>query len=60
MDAIYIADLETGVMTNRSGETYQMNKYLEENDAFRYKEELNTAPKVWYVKGHGQSLGDEG
>jgi molybdopterin-containing oxidoreductase family iron-sulfur binding subunit len=56
MDAIYIADLTTGVMTNRSGETYELYKYLRENDAFRYKEELNTSPRVWYVAGHGQSL----
>jgi hypothetical protein len=56
MDAIYIADLESGVMTNRSGETYEIHQYLRENDAFRYKEELNTSPRVWYVAGHGQSL----
>jgi molybdopterin-containing oxidoreductase family iron-sulfur binding subunit len=56
MDAIYIAELNTGVMTNRSGETYQMQQYLKEHDAYRYKEELNTSPRVWYVSGHGQSL----
>ncbi len=56
MDALYIADLTTGVMTNRSGETYNLYQYLKENDAFRYKEELNTSPRVWYVKGHGQAL----
>jgi molybdopterin-containing oxidoreductase family iron-sulfur binding subunit len=59
MDALYIADLTTGVMTNRSGETYQLEQYLQENDAFRYKEELNTSPRVWYVAGHGQSLDRE-
>jgi molybdopterin-containing oxidoreductase family iron-sulfur binding subunit len=56
MDALYIADLNSGVMTNRSGETYQLQQYLEENDAFRFKEELNTSPRVWYVAGHGQAL----
>jgi hypothetical protein len=56
MDAIYIADLNTGVMTNRSGETYEFYKYIRENDAFRFKEELNTSPRVWYVAGHGQAL----
>jgi len=56
MDAIYIADLNTQIMTNRSGETYNLSTYLRENDAFRYKEELNTSPRVWYVSGHGQSL----
>lgn len=56
MDAIYIADLNTDVMTNRSGETYKFSKYVRENDAFRLREELNTSPRVWYVAGHGQAL----
>ena len=56
MDALYIADLNTRVMTNRSGETYEMSQYLRENDAFRLKEEMNTSPRVWYVAGHGQTL----
>ena len=59
MDAIYIADLNTRVMTNRSGETYEMSRYLRENDAFRMKEEMNTSPRVWYVAGHGQRLKGE-
>jgi len=59
MDAIYIADLNTRVMTNRSGETYEMSRYLRENDAFRLKEEMNTSPRVWYVAGHGQRLKGE-
>ena len=57
MDALYIADLNSDVMTNRSGETYKLSDYLRENDAFRFKEELNTSPRVWYVAGHGQTLG---
>ena len=56
MGALYIADLNTDVMTNRSGDTYKLSQYLRENDAFRYKEELNTSPRVWYVAGHGQAL----
>ncbi len=56
MDALYAADLNSDMMTNGSGETYQLSKYLYDNDAFRYKEELNTSPRVWYVAGHGQSL----
>jgi len=56
MDALYIADLNTRVMTNRSGETYEMSQYLRDNDAFRLKEEMNTSPRVWYVAGHGQTL----
>jgi Fe-S-cluster-containing dehydrogenase component len=56
MGALYIADLNTRVMTNSSGETYEMSRYLSENDGFRLKEELNTSPRVWYVAGHGQSI----
>ncbi len=56
MDALFLADLNTDVMTNGSGETYQLSKYLYDNDAYRYKEELNTSPRVWYVAGHGQNL----
>jgi molybdopterin-containing oxidoreductase family iron-sulfur binding subunit len=59
MDAIYIADLNTRVMTNRSGETYEMSRYLAENDGFRLKEELNTSPRVWYIAGHGQTIEGE-
>ena len=56
MDALYISDLNSDVMTNSSAETYQLSTYLYDNDADRYKEELNTSPRVWYVAGHGQSL----
>jgi len=55
-DAFYVADLNADVMTNGSGETFQLSKYLYDNDAFRYKEELNTSPRVWYVGGHGQDV----
>ena len=56
MDALYIVDLNSDVMTNGSGETYLFSKYIYDNDAFRYKEELSTSPRVWYVAGHGQDL----
>ncbi len=56
MDALYIVDLNSDVMTNGSGETYVFSKYVYDNDAYRYKEELNTSPRVWYVAGHGQDL----
>lgn len=56
MDALYIADINSDVMVNSSGQTHQLSKFLHENDAFRFKEELNTSPRVWYVAGHGQDL----
>ena len=56
MGAIYIGDLNMDVMTNRAGETFKLSQYIRENDGFRFKEELNTSPRVWYIAGHGQAL----
>jgi molybdopterin-containing oxidoreductase family iron-sulfur binding subunit len=56
MDALYIAELNSDVMTNASGETFKLSKFLRDNDAFRFREELNTSPRVWYVAGHAQDL----
>lgn len=55
MKAIYIGDLVEDVATNGE-ETVRFSQYLKDNDAFRYKEELNTSPRVWYIAGHGQDL----
>ena len=38
-------------------ETVRLSTFLKENDAFRYKEELHTGPRVYYIAGHGQDLG---
>ncbi|MFA7249471.1 MAG: 4Fe-4S dicluster domain-containing protein [Dehalococcoidia bacterium] len=56
MDALFIADLNSDVMANGSGGTFQVSKYLADNDGYRYKEDLNTSPRVWYIAGHGQNL----
>lgn len=55
MQALYIADLKADVMTNGS-ETYKLSTYLRQNDATRFREELGTKPRVYYVVGHGQDL----
>lgn len=55
MEALYIADLSADVATN-GRETVKLSTYLRENDAVRYREELGTRPRVWYVLGHGQNL----
>jgi len=55
MNALYIGDLVEDVATN-GVETVRLSTFLKENDAFRYKEELGTAPRVWYIAGHGQAL----
>ena len=55
MKAIYIGDLAEDVLTNGE-ETVRLSAFIKENDAFRYKEELNTGPRVYYIAGHGQHL----
>ena len=56
MYALYLGDLVTDVATN-GRETVRLSKLLNDNDAFRFKEELNTGPRVYYIAGHGQDLG---
>lgn len=55
MGAIYIGDLVEDVATNGQ-ETVRLSQFIRDNDAFRYKEELNTGPHVYYIAGHGQLL----
>ncbi len=53
MRAIYIGDLKTDLATNGK-QTVKLSDLLKDNDAFHYKEELNTHPRVYYIAGHGQ------
>jgi molybdopterin-containing oxidoreductase family iron-sulfur binding subunit len=55
MEALYIADLATDLATN-GRETVKLSKLLRDNDAVRFREELGTRPRVWYILGHGQDL----
>ena len=55
MQAIFIGDLEQDVATN-GHETVRLSQFIKDNDAFRYKEELGTGPRVYYIAGHGQLL----
>ncbi|MEX2420138.1 MAG: 4Fe-4S dicluster domain-containing protein [Acidimicrobiia bacterium] len=55
MKAIYVGDLVEDTMTN-GRENYVLSQYLRQNDAFRFKSELGTRPRVYYVAGHGQDL----
>jgi len=57
MGALYIGDLVTDVATNSVGQTVQLSTFLKDNDAVRFKEELGTNPRVYYILGHGQSIG---
>lgn len=56
MGALYIGDLETDVAVNGLNETVKLSKFLHDNDAVRYKEELGTRPRVYYILGHAQDV----
>ena len=56
MGVLYIGDLVTDVAVNGLGTTVQLSQFLRENDAVRFKEELGTSPRVYYILGHGQSI----
>ena len=42
---------------NGLGTNVVLSDFLRANDAVRFKEELGTNPRVYYILGHGQSLG---
>ncbi|MDP6715126.1 MAG: 4Fe-4S dicluster domain-containing protein [SAR202 cluster bacterium] len=56
-DAIYYGDFEEDLATNGE-EVVELTKFLTENQAYRLKEELNTKPRVYYIPGHGQDVGE--
>ena len=57
MGVLYVGDLVTDVATNGLGKTVKLSQFLKDNDAVRFKEELGTNPRVYYILGHGQTLG---
>ena len=57
MGVLYVGDLVSDVAVNSQGSTVVLSEFLRANDAVRYKEELGTNPRVWYILGHGQNLG---
>lgn len=56
MKALYMGDLNSDVATNGQ-ELVQLSRFLDSNNAYRYKEELGTQPRVWYLPGYGQNFG---
>ncbi len=54
--AIYYGDLEEGVATN-GRDVVEVYRFLEENSAYRQREELGTEPRVFYIPGHGEAVG---
>ncbi len=55
MEALYVGDLKADAATN-GRETVKLSTFLRENDAVRFREELGTRPRVYYILGHGQKL----
>ena len=55
MNALFIGDLLADVAVSRD-RTVKLSSFLQDNDAFRLKEELNTKPRAYYIAGHGQEL----
>lgn len=55
MEALYVGDLNTDLATN-GRQVVKLSEFMAANDVVRYKEELNTRPRVYYILGHGQNL----
>lgn len=56
MGVLYIGDLSTDVAVNGLGKTVRLSAFLKANDAVRFKDELGTNPRVYYILGHGQNI----
>jgi molybdopterin-containing oxidoreductase family iron-sulfur binding subunit len=56
MGVIYMGDLVSDVAVNSFGQTIQLSKFLEDNDAVKFKESYGTHPRVFYIPGHDQLL----
>ncbi|MBI4313074.1 MAG: 4Fe-4S dicluster domain-containing protein [Chloroflexi bacterium] len=54
--AIYYGDLEEDLATNGE-DVIQFSSFIDQNNAFRYKEDLGTEPRVYYIPGHGEAAG---
>jgi molybdopterin-containing oxidoreductase family iron-sulfur binding subunit len=52
---IYMGDLNEDIASN-GVEVVKLSKFLADNNAYRYKEDLGTQPRVWYLPGHGQEF----
>lgn len=56
MKALYMGDLNENIATN-GVDLVELSTFLSENEAYRYKGDLGTQPRVWYLPGHGQRFG---
>ncbi len=56
MGALYMGDFNRDLASNGQ-HVVKLSKFLDENNAYRYKEELGTQPRVWYLPGYGEHFG---
>lgn len=54
--AIYMGDLEEGIATN-GAQMVELRELLSQDGVQRYKEDLGTEPRVYYIPGHGELAG---
>jgi Fe-S-cluster-containing dehydrogenase component len=55
-NAIYHGDLEEDFATNGK-EVVKASRFLSENQAYHLRENLGTKPRVYYIPGHGETVG---
>ncbi len=55
MKALYIGDLTEDLASN-GVDVLKLSEMLADNNAYRFKEELGTQPRVYYLPGHGQAF----
>ena len=53
---LYMGDFNEDIATN-GREVVVLSRFLKENNAYRFREELGTQPRVWYIPGHGEAVG---
>lgn len=56
--AIYVGDLEEGIATN-GAQMVSLDELLSQDGVQRYREELGTEPRVYYIPGHGENASGE-
>jgi molybdopterin-containing oxidoreductase family iron-sulfur binding subunit len=56
MQAIYLGDWTQDVATNGT-DVVKLSRLIDDNGAYRLKDDLATRPRVWYIPGHGQEFG---
>lgn len=56
MEALYLGDRSADAATNGQ-QTVVLSRFLRDNHAYRFKDDLGTEPNVYYIAGHGENLG---